>query len=220
MGLKLLFLLMLYLLISGCGSQSDIDTGVKSQTCEQSYSAGPYVDTNHQHRKTGNAGGQIGSGSVTTRPKTASKDTIYGPSEPSKRLDKRYSSAASVMEKRIDLSFVSSKATFSETLDGLRESLPERLNITVLWRDLERAGIGRDTEIGMEPIASVELKTALKLLLEAVSAGENLINYKVVDGIIVIATNETLAKFGSETIIYDISDLGQLPAEYKVRTNR
>ncbi len=89
----------------------------------------------------------------------------------------------------------------------------------VMWRDLELIGIDKDTLVQVAPLSDVPLKTALKLLLNAAASRDAMLDYTVVDGVIVIATKPTLSKFGPETRVYDVTDLVQPPAEYHSRFN-
>ncbi len=114
---------------------------------------------------------------------------------------------------------VSEQTPFIDALDELKSSDGGKLNLTVFWRDLERAGIDKDTPVQVGPIEAVPLKTALKLLLNAVAGEDGVLDYRVLDGVIVIATRPTLAKFGPETRIYDITDLSAPPGEYRTRTS-
>ncbi|MGD9110204.1 MAG: hypothetical protein PVG93_04630 [Phycisphaerales bacterium] len=122
------------------------------------------------------------------------------------------------LKEAIDLEF-SSDCALSEAIDKLRNSFEPALDIVVIWRDLERVGIERNTPVGIGPISNIPLKTALKLLIESVSGGYTEISYTILDGVIVIATERTLARLGPETRIHDIIDLAQLPAEYRQESN-
>jgi len=77
----------------------------------------------------------------------------------------------------------------------------------VIWKDLlDNADIDRLTPINMDEISGVSPGTALKLLLASVSGSTDLLGYVVEDGIIMIATVESLPERW-ETRVYDISDL-------------
>jgi hypothetical protein len=105
--------------------------------------------------------------------------------------------------------------TFEEAINILRNSTVPKLNIAVLWRDLEQnADIYRDTPIGIKGVSKVPLRTHLKLLLMAVSAGSaEKLGYVVEDGVIIIATQGSLPK-KMKTRVYDITDLVSAPANY------
>lgn len=137
-----------------------------------------------------------------TAPKTAQKVVLNGEAIPG------------ALERPIDLD-LSRERAFSAALDELRSSSKNGLNLIVLWRDLDRIGIDRDTPIQIGPIEAVPLRTALRLLLNAVTGEDGLLDYRLLDGAVVIATKPTLAKFGPETRVLDVTDLIALPAEYR-----
>ena len=61
---------------------------------------------------------------------------------------------------------------FSEAIDILRNSTSPKLNIVVLWKDLEEnADIYTDTPIGIDGVTGVSLNRHLKSLLDGVSGG-------------------------------------------------
>ena len=106
---------------------------------------------------------------------------------------------------------------FSEAIDILRNSTVPRLNIVVLWKDLEEnADIFRETSIGTDGLTRVPLRTHLKILLMSVSGGGvEKLGYVVDEGIIIIATRGSLPK-KRVTRIYNITDLVSAPANYRL----
>ena len=86
-------------------------------------------------------------------------------------------------------------------------------NIVVLWRDLEdNADIYRDTPIGIDGVSNVSLRTHLKLLLMSISSGAlEEVGFTVENGVIIIATQESLPQRLSMRI-YDVTDLVQPPS--------
>lgn len=104
---------------------------------------------------------------------------------------------------------------FAEAIDILRNSTRPPLNIAVLWKDLEEnADIYRDTPIGIEGLSRVSLRTHLKFLLMGVSGGSPAqIGYTVDDGVIIIATKESLP-VRMKARVYDVTDLVAPPANY------
>lgn len=106
--------------------------------------------------------------------------------------------------------------TFGEAIDILRNSTTPRLNIAVLWKDLEeKADIYRDTPIGMDGLSKVPLRTHLKVLLMSVSGGSaEKLGYVVDDGVIIIATQSSLPR-KMKARVYDIADLVAEPANYR-----
>ncbi|MHC4535298.1 MAG: hypothetical protein ACYS6K_15215 [Planctomycetota bacterium] len=105
---------------------------------------------------------------------------------------------------------------FSEAIDILRNSTIPKLNIVVLWKDLqENADIYRETPIGMDGLSKVPLRTHLKILLMSVSGGGvEKLGYVVDQGVIIIATRSSLPR-KMVTRIYDITDLVSEPANYR-----
>jgi hypothetical protein len=107
--------------------------------------------------------------------------------------------------------------TFEEAINILRNSTVPKLNIAVLWKDLEQnADIYRDTPIGIDGVSKVPLRTHLKLLLMSVSAGSaEKLGYVIDDGVIIIATQGSLPK-KMKTRVYDITDLVSVPANFRL----
>ena len=107
--------------------------------------------------------------------------------------------------------------SFDEAINILRNSTVPKLNIAVLWKDLEEnADIYRDTPIGINGVSKVPLRTHLKLLLMSISAGgTEKLGYVVDDGVIIIATQGSLPK-KMKTRVYDITDLVSAPANFRL----
>jgi len=108
------------------------------------------------------------------------------------------------LEQIVDLSQLVPEMPFSGALEMLKNSVKPPLVIVVLWRDLEEnAEVDRTTPINVDPISAVRLGTALDLILRSVSGGRAKLGYAVDDGVIVIATLESLPR-NLETRVYDI----------------
>ncbi len=107
--------------------------------------------------------------------------------------------------------------SFNEAINILRNSTVPKLNIAVLWKDLEEnADIYRDTPIGIDGVSRVPLRTHLKLLLMSISAGSTeKLGYVVEDGVIIIATQGSLPK-KMIARVYDITDLVSAPANFRL----
>jgi hypothetical protein len=103
----------------------------------------------------------------------------------------------------------------SEAIDILRNSTFPKLNIVVLWKDLEEnADIYPETPIGIDGVAGVPLSRHLKSLLDGVSGGaQEKLGYVVDEGVVVILTSGNLPK-RMVTRVYDITDLVGQPAQY------
>jgi tetratricopeptide (TPR) repeat protein len=118
------------------------------------------------------------------------------------------------LEQIVDLSQLSPSMPFNTAMDILRNSVEPPLKITVLWRDLmDNAEIEQSTEINMDGLPSVRLGTGLDNLLNAVAGGFAEIGYVVNNGVITIATVDSLPS-KMETRVYDITDLVGEPANY------
>ncbi|MFA5422655.1 MAG: hypothetical protein WC374_02230 [Phycisphaerae bacterium] len=122
------------------------------------------------------------------------------------------------LETVVNLSELRPDMSFSEALDILRNSVDPPLKIVPLWRDLyDNADIDQTTPINMDPISAVKLSSALRFLLEAVSGGFAQLDYGVENGIVTIATEESIPA-DLITQVYDVTDLVGQPAEYRTET--
>jgi len=79
------------------------------------------------------------------------------------------------------------------------------------------ANIDQTTPINMDPLRGVRLITALNLLLNSVSAGVTKLGYIVKDGVVNVATQQSLPS-GLEPRVYDVSIIVGRPADYYVST--
>lgn len=119
------------------------------------------------------------------------------------------------LEQTVDLSELRPDMSFNEAIEALRNKVDPPLKIVPLWRDLyDNADIDQSTPINMDPISSVKLGSALKFLLEAVSGGFAELDFGVENGIITIATKESIPT-DLITLVYDVTDLVGVPAEYR-----
>ena len=119
------------------------------------------------------------------------------------------------LDQIVDLSELRPDMPFSEAIEILRNAVDPPLKIFPIWRDLlDNADIDQTTPINMDPISSVRLGSALKFLLEAVSGGFADLSYGVENGVITIATKESIPA-DLITLVYDVTDLIGVPAEYR-----
>lgn len=119
------------------------------------------------------------------------------------------------LEQIVDFSGLTSDMPLSEAIEILRRSVDPELRVFVNWRDLyDNADIDKDTPINMDPISAIKLSSAMKLLLEAVSGGFAELGYGVENGVITIATQESIPT-DLVTLIYDVTDLVGEPANYQ-----
>ena len=96
---------------------------------------------------------------------------------------------------------------FGEAIEQIRNCVEPPLKIAVLWRDLyDKADIDRTTAINMDEISGVSIGTVLELLLASVSGRYDQLGYAIDDGVIIIATIESLPN-RLKPRVYDIADL-------------
>jgi tetratricopeptide (TPR) repeat protein len=120
------------------------------------------------------------------------------------------------LDRVVDLSQLAPSMTFGEVINILKNSVEPPLQIQPNYRDLlENADIEPTIEANMDPLPRVQLRRALEILLDQVSGGLVELNYTVKDGIIQIATIQTLPP-EMETRVYDITDLISQPANYDI----
>ncbi len=118
------------------------------------------------------------------------------------------------LDEIVDLSGLTPEMPLSEAIDELKNSVDPPLNVFVNWRDLyDNADIDQTTSINMDPISAISLGTALDLLLEAVSGGFAELRYSVENGVVTIATEESL-QIELKTLVYDVTDLLGRPADF------
>lgn len=122
------------------------------------------------------------------------------------------------LDKIVDLSELTAEMTFREAVEELKSSVEPALKIVVLWRDLyDNADIDQTTPINMDAISAVPLGKVLELLLKSVSGGFAELGYVVEDGVITIATIESLPS-ELETLVYDVTDLLGRPAGFYAKS--
>jgi hypothetical protein len=106
--------------------------------------------------------------------------------------------------------------SFSEAIDILRNCTTPPLNIVVLWKEIEEnAGIYKDTAIGIDGIPGLRVRQYLEMLVLSLSGGASAkLGYAVNNGVVTIATIDSLPVPKRVTRVYDISDLVAEPANY------
>ncbi len=101
----------------------------------------------------------------------------------------------------------------SEAITILRNCTTPPLNLVVLWRDLDNAGIYRDTPIGIDGLPGLRIRQYLDLLVLSLSAGAaDQIGYTVHHSVITIATTSSLPAPRHVARVYDVSDLVAPPS--------
>lgn len=118
-----------------------------------------------------------------------------------------FGSLDSQIQRGCDFSHWTCNTSFGRAIEDIKNSVDPPLPLIVLWRDLyENAEIDRQTEIGMDGISGVPLGVALESVLMAVTGNPGQLGYVVHDGVITIATEDSL-KEKLHTQVYDIRDL-------------
>ena len=129
-------------------------------------------------------------------------------------LDPADASVYERLEQIVDLSTLTSSTSFSEVIMQLESSVDPPLQIQPNWKDLlENGEVEQTTPAGMDPLTGIKLRKALEVLLAGVSSEFAEIEYVVDEGIILIATVDTLPQ-NMVTRVYDITDLVGEPANY------
>ncbi|MDD5135038.1 MAG: hypothetical protein PHP01_06485 [Phycisphaerae bacterium] len=119
------------------------------------------------------------------------------------------------LELLVDLSVLTPDTPMEEAIEIIRTSVDPALKLVVRWKDLaDNAYIERDTIIGMQGLNGIPLGKGIKELLDSVAGGIAGIDYSVDDGIITIATRESLPN-KLVTHVYDITELIGTPANYR-----
>jgi type II secretory pathway component GspD/PulD (secretin)/tetratricopeptide (TPR) repeat protein len=118
------------------------------------------------------------------------------------------------LDRIVDLSSLEPEMPLSEAIDYLRNSVQPPLKLLVNWNDLlENAEIDQSTPANMDPISGVPLVTALDSMLEFVAGGFAELGYIVENGVIKIATKDSL-QVSLETRVFDVSVHVSQPAEF------
>jgi len=131
-------------------------------------------------------------------------------------LEEADKEAYTQLDEVVDLSALTPVMTLSEAIEELKNSVEPPLKIVVLWRDLsESATIEPDTPINMDGIPAIRLGTGLENLLKAVSGGFVDLDYVVQNGVITIATVDSLPS-KMVTRVYDVTDLLGQPAQFRM----
>ena len=111
------------------------------------------------------------------------------------------------LEQIVDLSHLTSSASFADVITELKNSGDPPLQIQPNWRDLlENAEIEQTTPAGMDPLTGIKLRKALEILLAGVSGDLAELKYVVDEGVIVIATQDRLPS-KLVTCVYEIPAL-------------
>jgi len=92
----------------------------------------------------------------------------------------------------VDLSMLSPEMPFSEAIEELRNSVEPPLQIAVMWRELlDNADIEPSTPIDLDSLPHVQVKTALEIVLKAISGGFAELTYRIKGNVIIVGTMES-----------------------------
>ncbi|MBW8002039.1 MAG: hypothetical protein FVQ80_08445, partial [Planctomycetes bacterium] len=118
------------------------------------------------------------------------------------------------MDEVVELLELTPETTFQEAIEILKNSVDPPLSVFVNWRDLyDVAEIDQTTPINMDAISAIPLRSAMELLLDAISSDLAEIDYIVMDGIVTIATTESLPS-KMEIEVYNVTQLVSAPADF------
>lgn len=106
------------------------------------------------------------------------------------------------LDRRIPVDF--RQIPFDQVIEKLVDS--QRLNIIVNWHDLMKAGVKKNTLIDLYLPVEITLKKAITEILDQAGAGNVSLGYDIADGVVKIATQDTL-DHQTYTAVYDINDL-------------
>ena len=112
------------------------------------------------------------------------------------------------LETTVDLSALTPDTPLNEAIEIIRNSVDPPLKIIVFWKDLsDNAYIEPDTVIGMQGFSGSPIGETLRTMLTSISGGVANIDYAVKEGIITIATKESLPASKLITQVYNISEV-------------
>jgi prepilin-type processing-associated H-X9-DG protein len=141
------------------------------------------------------------------RPEQLEKLGIAKPAKGETKIGRRWTdtNVYKQLGEIVELSGWRPEMSFGDAIKELKNSVEPPLKIVVLWGDLaENADIDQTTQINIGPLPPVRLSMALELLLKSVSTGAAELGYVVENGIIIIATVDSLPS-KMETRVYDIA---------------
>jgi len=97
------------------------------------------------------------------------------------------------LEQFVDLSNLTPSTAFADAIDQLKTAVDPPLQIQPNWKDLlENAEVEQTTPAGMDPLTGIKLRKALEILLDGVSSEFAKLGYVVDEGVILIATADSL----------------------------
>jgi len=118
------------------------------------------------------------------------------------------------LDSRIDFSGITADMPLGRAVEVLRNSVRPPLNIVVFWNDLrDNASIDQQTPVGVDIVHGVSLRKNLEILLASLSTRRTKLDYTIINGVIVIATKDSMPKKMQLQTCY-ITDLSSRPADY------
>ena len=111
------------------------------------------------------------------------------------------------LEEFVDLSNLTPSMSFADVLELFKTAVDPPLQIQPNWRDLlENGEVEQTTPAGMDPLTGIKLRKALEILLDGVSGDFTELKYVVDDGVILIATADSLPR-KMVPLVYEIPAL-------------
>jgi tetratricopeptide (TPR) repeat protein len=118
------------------------------------------------------------------------------------------------LETIVDLSMLTDSMSFADVIKAIEDAVEPPLQIQPNWKDLEEnADVLPMSPGGMDPLTGVKLRKVLEILLAGSSSEFIELGYVVDEGVIRVATVDTLPS-KMVTRVYDITDLVGEPAQY------
>ncbi len=149
---------------------------------------------------------------IIAKPARQQPEEVVGQESADAEVDKQLDTVVNLSELSIDM-------PLREAINLIKNSVSPPLNITVQWLDLyNNANIEQTTAINMDPLTNVTVRTALDLLLQSVSGGVSRLGYVVQNGVVIVATQQTLPT-NMPTRVYDVTVLLGRPADYYVSSS-
>jgi hypothetical protein len=98
------------------------------------------------------------------------------------------------LEEKVDLSGLTEQSSFQEAVEYLSDRVEPPLKTVVLWSDLIKVDVESQTLIGISgrTLIGVPLRKGLQLVLKGIDSEAGKVWYSIEDGVITIATEESL----------------------------
>jgi len=119
------------------------------------------------------------------------------PTEPAPAIDQNPADAAvhERLEHIVDLSNLTPSTSFFDVIEQIKTAVDPPLQIQPNWKDLlENGEVEQTTPAGIDPLTGIKLRKALEILLDGVSEDFAELKYVVDEGVILIATTDSLPR--------------------------